>query len=207
MKGLLLKGWYMTVKYCRSYLLITFVFILVSVFSGSDPLFFLLYPMLLAGMVPVTLLSYDERSRWNVFSGALPYSKAQLVSAKYIATLVLLGGSAVATLAALSIRMVRLGEVDLLELLGMTGLLLSAGLFVPALLLPIIFRFGVEKGRMAYYIVIGLVCAVVVFIGMAFLDLPQTLSLEIPAIAALSAAICVFAVSWLLAVRLYKAHL
>ncbi|MDE7281371.1 MAG: ABC-2 transporter permease, partial [Ruminiclostridium sp.] len=67
MKGLILKDLYMTVKYCRIYLLIAVVFIAVS-FVGNDSLFFIFYPCLFCGMIPVSLLGYDERSRWLQYS-------------------------------------------------------------------------------------------------------------------------------------------
>lgn len=86
MKGLLLKEYYMIAKYCRAFLLIVVVFLAVSFFS-SDNMFFIMYPAILASMIPVTLISYDEREKWNVYSGTLPYSRAQLVSAKYLAGL------------------------------------------------------------------------------------------------------------------------
>jgi len=83
MKGLLLKEWYMMKKYCKAYLLSSVVFIAVSLFS-SDSLFFVFYPCLLCGMIPVYLLAYDERSRWMQYSGTLPYTKAQIVCGKYL---------------------------------------------------------------------------------------------------------------------------
>ena len=55
MKGLLLKDWYMIQKYCRSYILITAVFIGISLENGEN-LFFTFYPCMLCGMIPVTLL-------------------------------------------------------------------------------------------------------------------------------------------------------
>ena len=70
MKGLLRKDLYMMGKYCRSYLLLVIVFLCVSVFS-SDNLFFVFYPSLFSGMIPVSLLAYDERSRWTQYSGTL----------------------------------------------------------------------------------------------------------------------------------------
>lgn len=82
MKGLLLKDWYMMKKYCMAYLLITVVFLAVS--CVSDNIFFTFYPCLLCGMIPINLLSYDERSGWIQYSGALPYTKKQIVSSKYL---------------------------------------------------------------------------------------------------------------------------
>ena len=83
MKGLLLKDWYMVKTYCRAYLLIAVVFIALSFFSDNN-MFFVFYPCLLCGMIPVNLLAYDERSRWTQYSGTLPYTKTQIVSGKYL---------------------------------------------------------------------------------------------------------------------------
>ena len=63
MKGLLLKDWYMMKQYCRTYPVIAVAFMALSLVD-SDNLFFVFYPCLLCGMIPVTLLGYDERSGW-----------------------------------------------------------------------------------------------------------------------------------------------
>ena len=83
MKGLLLKDLYMMKSYCRSYLLIAVVFTAVSLI-GKDNMFFMFYPCLLCGMIPVNLLAYDERSRFIRYGDTLPYKRAQIVSAKYL---------------------------------------------------------------------------------------------------------------------------
>ena len=83
MKGLLLKDWYMMKKYCRYHLFVSIGFIILSMMSSGN-MFFVFYPCLLAGMIPVNLLGYDERSRWTEYVGTLPYTKTQIVSAKYL---------------------------------------------------------------------------------------------------------------------------
>ena len=87
MSGLLKKDFYMACKYCRSYLLIVVVFLAVSLF-GNDNAFMVFYPCLLAGMVPVNLLAYDENSKWHIYSGSLPCTRGQLVSVKYLVGLI-----------------------------------------------------------------------------------------------------------------------
>lgn len=99
MKGLLLKDFYMTAKYCRSFLLIVVVFLAVS-FFGKDNVFFILYPVLISSMIPVTLMSYDEHDKWNVYSLTLPYTRGQLVSAKYLTGLIFGSAAYVVSLAA-----------------------------------------------------------------------------------------------------------
>ena len=86
MKGLLLKDWYMMKQYCRTYPVIAVAFMALSLVD-SDNLFFVFYPCLLCGMIPVTLLGYDERSGWVQYSGTMPYTKTQIVSEKYLISL------------------------------------------------------------------------------------------------------------------------
>ena len=86
MKGLLLKDWYMMKQYCRTYPVIAVAFMALSLVD-SDNLFFVFYPCLLCGMIPVILLGYDERSGWVQYSGTMPYTKIQIVSEKYLISL------------------------------------------------------------------------------------------------------------------------
>ncbi len=74
MKGLLLKDWYMILKYCRAFLVILVIFMGVSAVSESA-LFFALYPMILVTMVPVTLMSYEEKSGWNIYCDTMPSTR------------------------------------------------------------------------------------------------------------------------------------
>ena len=85
MKGLILKDFYMAMKYCRVYLAITIIFAIASIYGNST--FFLFYPVLMAGIIPVNLISYDEKSKWNVYVGAFPYTRREFVSVKYIVCL------------------------------------------------------------------------------------------------------------------------
>lgn len=157
MKGLLLKDWYMMKKYCRAYLLIGAVFIAVSLFS-NDNLFFVFYPCLLCGMIPVNLLGYDERSRWMQYSGTLPYTKAQIVSAKYLIGLLAQVAVLLVTGLAQGIKMTVGGNFVFGEFAVLMLLLLTMATLTSSISLPFIFKLGVEKGRTAYYVMIGFVC-------------------------------------------------
>ena len=154
MKGLLLKDTYMTVRLCRMFLLLDVVFLGVWMFGNGD-LFFLTYPCLLTTMVPMTLISYDEREKWDVFAATLPYSRAQIVSCKYLIGLCL----SVLILAVAAVGQIfRRTPGGTAEFLTMLPVLLSACLLAPAVLYPFVFRFGAEKGRVVYYVVIAVVC-------------------------------------------------
>ena len=199
MKGLLLKDTYMTVRLCRMFLLLDVVFLGVWMFGNGD-LFFLTYPCLLTTMVPMTLISYDEREKWDVFAATLPYSRAQIVSCKYLIGLCL----SVLILAVAAVGQIfRRTPGGTAEFLTMLPVLMSACLLAPAVLYPFVFRFGAEKGRVVYYVVIAVVCGgSVVLQNTEVASLLGSLSVgSLPAGVLIAAA--VYAGSWLLSIRLY----
>lgn len=199
MKALLLKDTYMTVRLCRMFLLLDVVFLGVWMFGNGD-LFFLTYPCLLTTMVPMTLISYDEREKWDVFAATLPYSRAQIVSSKYLIGLCL---SAV-ILAVAAVGQIFRGTSDgTRDFLTMLPVLLTACLLAPAVLYPFVFRFGAEKGRVVYYVVIAVVCGgSVVLQNFEAASLLGSLSTGSLPVGVLIAA-AVYAGSWLLSIRLY----
>lgn len=158
MKGLLLKDFFMMKKYCKSYLFIAAVFIAVS-FASSDNMFFVFYPCLLCGMIPVSLLGYDERSRWVQYSGTLPYTKAQIVSAKYLIGFFVQLAMLLVTGIAQGIKMNVNGSFRLNDFIVLMLTMIIVATITFSVCLPFIFKLGVEKGRIAYYFMIGFVCA------------------------------------------------
>ena len=158
MKGLILKDLYMMAKYCRSYLFVAAIFIIVS-FFGNDNLFFAFYPCLLYGMIPVNLLAYDEQSRFLSYSGTLPYTKAQIVSGKYIIGIIAQSAILAVTAATQAIKMALNGSFNLSEYLVVLLLVFCVSTLVAPLSLPFMFKFGTEKGRMVYFFMVGIVCA------------------------------------------------
>ena len=79
MKGLLLKDFYLMAGYCKSFLLVSAVFIGLFVVEPSNFFF-----LLMLCILPTTLLSYDEREHWNVYSQVFPVTRGQYVSVKYL---------------------------------------------------------------------------------------------------------------------------
>ena len=150
MKGLLLKDWYMTKKYCRAYLLIAIVFIAVSFFSNGD-MFFVFYPCLLCGMIPVNLMAYDERSRWIQYSDTLPYSRAQIVSSKYLIGLMAQMAMLLVTGIVQGIRMCMEGTFQMNEFSMLMLPMLIVSTLTPSICLPFVFKLGVEKGRIILF--------------------------------------------------------
>ena len=200
MKGLLLKDWYLITRYCRFVYLMILAFIVGSLFLSGFTIF-LSYPFLFGAITPVTLYSYDEREKWHIYSAALPVSRAQLVSAKYIIGLL---SEAAVLLLSVVIRLVARPFMpegafdDSISVLIMSALSLVA----PAVTLPLMFRLGAEKGRIAFTIVLAFFAAVfVVFMNNAAILQSKTAHIH-PAL--LCVALALYAASWLLSIALYK---
>lgn len=204
MKGLLLKDLCMAAKYFRSYLLFIAIFLAASCISDNN-MFFLFYPCLLCSMIPVNLLAYDERSKWDVYCGTLPCTKVQIVSSKYLfgllAQMVVLICSGVTQ----GVKMLFSGSFLWQDYLLLIELLLILFCGSSALTLPFIFKLGVEKGRMAYYAMVVLVSGGSFLASNIFVDYllnGQSLGgiLHILSIAAIG----LYILSWLLSIHFYE---
>ena len=191
-------------KYCRAYLFIAIVFVAISLVS-NDNMFFVFYPCLLCGMIPVNLLGYDESSRWVQYSGTMPYTKTQIVSGKYLIGLLAQLTMLVATGIAQAAKMIIAGSLALGDFAVLMLLMLTVSMLTSSISLPFIFKLGVEKGRTAYYVMIGFVCGASVlasslFRGQLGVEIKPNLVLAI--LAAIGIGIYIF--SWYMSIVFYK---
>ena len=150
MKGLLLKDWYTLIKQMKIMLVLMLVFACVPGYSMAA------FAVVYTAMLPVTALAYDERSKWDELAAMLPYSVKEIVGGKYV-----LGVTAVAAAgavaAAAQLILSRFGWTQF-DAEAAFALLFTAclALIMLAIYLPVMFRLGVEKGRVLFMI---LICA------------------------------------------------
>lgn len=204
MKGLLLKDWYMMTKYCKQYLFVCIGFIIFSLMSKGN-MFFVFYPCMFCSIIPVNLLGYDERSRWTEYIGILPYTKTQIVSAKYLIGLL----TQIAMLAVICISQgVKMSVEDnfvLKDFLTLVMFLLIMASVSSSMTLPFIFKYGVEKGRGAYYVMIGVMCAGIIIATTSFKENMQT-DVQLNGVLPIAClvGIGIYALSWYLSIIFYK---
>lgn len=204
MKGLLLKDLYMMKKYCKAAFLIVIGFIALSVVDTSN-LFFIFYPCMIGGAIPATLLAYDERSRWLQYSETMPYTKGEIVSSKYLIGLLIQVAILIVTGVVQAIRMRIQGTFQLNEYIVLMVLLVIIASIASSITLPFIFKFGVEKGRVAYYAMIGIVC---IGSGVSSALMTKEMQEEIKVDSVLPilllVGIGVYALSWYLSIFFYE---
>ena len=209
MKGLLLKDAYQAWYYAKGVVVAAAVMMgagVVTMVNGAN--FFIVYAGFLLGMMPMTLLAYDQTSKFSEYSAALPATKEQLVGCKYIIGLCGLVVAEIFAAVALGVAHLHWVAVDgalvvsTLVQVGMTTLLNSA------ILLPLSYRLGYEKAKYVFYLMVGVIAAVMGFGVAANEDgvvrnlLPQGISSQ--GLLGIAAVVLVlYVLSWRLSVAWY----
>ena len=98
--------------------------------------------------VTVSSFSYDALVRWDRYALSLPVSRRDLVASKYLLAVVLAAVGAIAAFAMGEIMGLFHHDLVLEELGLSTVISVGGGLLIVAILLPLIFKFGVEKSRL-----------------------------------------------------------
>ncbi len=142
MKGLIYKDALTLVKQMRFYLLLVLVFALLPI--GSLSSFALVY----AAMLPFSAMAYDEQAKWPRLAAMLPYTDGQLVLCKYIIGWVgVLAALLLSLIAGIGTKFIA-GSTAPVQSLRLLPMAAAMALLLIAVVLPLIFRFGVERGRM-----------------------------------------------------------
>ena len=190
MKGLLRKDLYVLTRQMRLFM---GAILLLCVVNEQLATFAIMY----AAMLPYSALAYDEHCRWHQLAAMMPCRPRDIVLSKYILGWLLMGGFAAFSLV-MNAMLGRLGsELHISAVISA----LSLACICLALLLPVMFRFGVEKGRMA---IVLFFVAVFTFIGSSseFNLTALPLMRALPALLA-AAAVVISAASVPLATKLY----
>lgn len=199
MKALLYKDAMVLWKQMKLMLLLILIFAVIpSEFQNT-------FAVLYAALLPYSALAYDERSRWDRMAAAMPYSARDIVTEKYVFGWIAALGTLALTLVLrlVSQYLLHLGEGASAEMLLMA---FFGSLIAMAVTLPMMFRFGVEKGRLAMLLLIGLICGGAAGVaGVETFAVGSVQNLPVLLLAA-ALAIAVNAMSLPIAVRCYAAR-
>ena len=149
MKGLIKKDFYIIKQNMKYILLFLAVFGIIAL-EGDNILYFI--PVFLITMIFITTFSYDDYNNWDAYAVTLPNGRKNVVKSKYIASITL---TVFSTLITYILSVIIGGINGNLDLSNMTSLILS-GLFsvilIQAIMYPLIFKFGAEKGRIWLFV-------------------------------------------------------
>lgn len=202
MKGLLLKDYYMITKYCRINFIFSIIFIAVALVNEEN-IFFLFYPCLMAGTIPMTIFSYDEREKWNEYCETLPYKTSEIVSAKYISGIILTVLTVLVISLAEAAKMLYTGTFSFDSLLTLITAAFAASLVSPSLMMPFVYKFGNEKGRTVNFFAIVVVGAIFGVIQ-TFLEEGTLPDLQTVLLIGAAGSVLLYVLSWNISIKLYS---
>ena len=158
MMGLVKKDFYLAAGLARSYLIVAAIFLVLSLAGIYEFSFLSSFMSLLCIMLPVNVFSYDEQAKWDKYAAALPGGRRAVVQARYLSTLFVCGARGVlggGGGAAPCLLHPSAGET-LWEMVLSTAAGGSVGILLNAVMLPLMFKFGVQKGRLYLALVLAI---------------------------------------------------
>ncbi len=206
MNGLIRKDLYVADKTGRLLMVLALVLSLVPSLGSFGST----YAMMMALMIPLNAIAYDEKCKWDRYAAMLPYKVGQLVWSKYLlAYLFTLLAGGIIVLGGVLRGVITGSAVNWGETLEMTLMLGVSMLFVTALGLPALYRFGSEKGRFIMILILGVGIGISVGLMEIFEEVPKLPSLPLPVVAAAIALLAAAATcgSFRLSVHFYKRRL
>ncbi len=170
MKGLLIKDFQLSLLNIRMLVIICVVSIFITSSSTGSASFVISYVTIIFFMFVLTSISYDEMDHSISFLFTLPISRKTYVREKYVFSLIcgmigLVFSTAVCMVVG-AVKNVNLIEPDMIP--AALGIYLTL-LFIVALMLPIQLKFGGDNGRIALFIVFGVIF-VAIIIGSKILE-------------------------------------
>lgn len=173
MKGLIVKDLLLIKENWKQLLIFVLIFIVIGL-EGNQILTFV--PVFLSLMVLLSTFSYDDYNKWNSYAVTLPNGRKNIVRAKYIASICLSAFAILFTYLLITISGMMNHHLNLEEtavtLLGCW----SAVILLQSFMYPLIFKVGLEKGRIflfAFFIGIS------ALLGLVFQNIKISLPVEV----------------------------
>lgn len=190
MTALLKKDFLETITSFRSLILIMLVFGTVGAVSFSAS-FLAAYLVILPGSLASSLINLEEKEKWNSYCMTLPVTRKDVVTSKYIYTMIMV------TIGAVLTTLINLAHGET-QILYVFMLYFSIGLAVPVLTVPLTYQFGADKARyFSMFIIILLTLSVI------RADVSEVMAIMSPSVMS-AGMIVLFALSWFVSCRIYE---
>lgn len=163
MKGLLLRDFYVLKRSALSLVMICVVYAILAAVQKNNS-FFVWFLGLLAGMTPMTVIGLDERSKWEVLAGTMPYTRTEIVISKYLLSLISLCFAIILFTASSMLMMSYKGGIEFDTVIFNILLMSFVGILFSAVEFPFVFWLGATKGR----IVVVVLAMVISMLGSVF---------------------------------------
>lgn len=173
MIGLIIKDLIQMKRIFKTLAGLALLYILIAFLQGSSEIVVTL-SVVVCVITGINSLAMDEQTKWNQYALTLPFDRASLVIAKYVMLIIMscISSAAVMILELCITKMS--GGISALLVVG--GIALIGSLLSMSLVLPFIYKFGIERGR---YVLMAVVMIPFIF---AILGEKAGISISAPAL-------------------------
>lgn len=152
MKALIIKDWFVIWKQSKIMLLLALVYGVIAVMGGGYS--FAWFSVVFLSILPITVMGLDERSKWDHYAVTMPYTRKDIVLSKYIFSIACALTAMIIYIIATIVKWyIDKEPADFRSLINQAISMLSVGLLFSTVNFPIMFKFGVDKGRMWFILI------------------------------------------------------
>ena len=199
MTGLILKDLLNLKKQAKVYLiLVIFYFVYGAVFENSS--MFSSMMTMVAVMIPITAMSYDERSKWDRYALTLPISRVGIVVSRYLLGVIFI---VIAFVLSMLVNLV-FSKMYSTESILINLASLSAGITVMSVIFPLLFKYGVEKGRILMMLVFFAPIAILMIVSKLGVPMPDEETIKSFIYLSPFIAAVIFLISFYISLSIYK---
>lgn len=157
MLGLIKKDFLIIKNNLKLIIVMLMVFFIMAL-GGQFNISFI--PTFIIVMLFISTFSYDEYNNWDAYAITLPGGRKNIVKSKYIASLFLTLLSAVITVL-LNYLISVINNTAVNELISSLLGSICAIVIIQSIMYPLIFKFGMEKGRIVLFILVFVMVGVI----------------------------------------------
>ena len=204
MLGLLVKDLRITLT--RKYALLIILFISLIMSLSMEGPFIIGYLTMIALMLAVSTIAYDEMDNGYAFMMTMPFSRKAYVREKYLFCLIsALIAWCIGAIIYCGIYLYRNDVSAIMEQLPAQLVLIPFFFVLPAIMIPLQLKLGAERSRIATYIIFGLVAGIIITAKRLFdnADLPLDPEIALDSFSSVLALIAIVAVCLLIAFSSY----
>lgn len=160
--------------------------------------------IVLFAMIPIASFTYDKQAKWDVFGQTLPVTRKQMVQSKYVIALIFIVIGLVLSFIITAIAtFIKESSVEVVELIAANSMVASVGIILLAIMLPLIYKFGVEKSRIMLMAISSIPIIALLLLSKLGFTVPsnidwQTVASIIPVVALL-----LFGISFFISNKIY----
>jgi len=174
MKGLIIKDFINLKKTLKIFVVISLLYFVIGI-TSNNPGFFSNILCAILAVTTISLFSYDDLAKWDVYVLTMPIKRETIIMARYIMMLLLalIGAAFSAVLTVASGLYLKKGIKD--ELIGIV-LGTSLIILLLSIIIPFVVKLGVERARL----ILVAIYFIPVMVFMMLKQMFEKRSLEIP---------------------------